>query len=191
MMGFVPIDSSTHCPIDLSKRDMWCDECHAQPANVFIKKVVNHQVTEVKLCEQCARHNSMAAPLLGSEALQEFVEGLLATFPPPTPMFPEDGEDVDAECPCCGLTHDELRETGRVGCTTCYETFRATLDKVIRQMHQGEEHAGKVPATAQKTSAMDELQSLQAALSEAVAAERYEEAARLRDRIRSLKGKKG
>jgi protein arginine kinase activator len=166
---------------------MWCDECHAQPANVLIKKVVNHQVTEVKLCEQCARHNEVAAPLMGSHALQEFVEELLAAFPPPAPTFPEASEDVDAECPCCGMTYDELRETGRVGCATCYDTFHATLDKVIRQMHHGEEHAGKVPATVQKTSAADELQSLQAALSEAVAAERYEEAARLRDQIRALK----
>ncbi len=168
---------------------MWCDECHAQPANVFIKKVVNHQVTEVKLCEQCARHNEMAAPLMGSKVFQDFVEGLLSTFSPPTSVFPEEGEDVDAECPRCGMTYDELQETGRVGCATCYETFRATLDKVIRQMHHSEEHAGKVPATVQTESAADELQSLQTALSEAVAAERYEEAARLRDRIRSLKDK--
>lgn len=168
---------------------MWCDECHAQPANVFIKKVVNHQVTEVKLCEQCARHNDMAAPLLGGKAFQEFVEGLLSTFQSSLPMFPEDGEDVDAVCPRCGTTFDILQETGRVGCATCYETFRSTLDKLIRQMHHGEEHAGKSPITVQKESAVDELQSLQEALSEAVAAERYEEAAQLRDRIRALKGR--
>ncbi|MCS6862304.1 MAG: UvrB/UvrC motif-containing protein [Abditibacteriales bacterium] len=169
---------------------MWCDECHVQPANVFLKKIVNHQVTEVKLCEQCARHSDITAPLFeGIPPLQELIESFLTEVQTSPSAFPEIAAEADAVCPRCGLTYDELRETERVGCATCYETFRATLDKAIRQMHSDQGHAGKVPAAAPKDAVADELQALQAALSEAVAAERYEEAARLRDRIRSLKGK--
>ncbi len=171
---------------------MWCDECHAQPANVFIKKVVNHKVTDIKLCEQCARHNEVAAPLLESEAFQEIIESFLAAHQAPLPMFPEDTEDRDAVCPRCGTTYDMLHDTGRVGCVECYETFRSTLDDVIQQVHHSAGHAGKVPAAVKSDLAREEeLRSLQQALSAAVAAERYEEAAQLRDRMRSLQSKKG
>jgi protein arginine kinase activator len=158
---------------------------------MFIKQVVNHQVTEIKLCEECARHNDVAAPLLESAPFQEFIESLLTAFlPASASVIPDDGEDIDAECPRCGMTYDMLRATGRVGCADCYETFSLTLDEVIQQVHHSADHAGKVPTPASPEPILGELESLRQALSAAVAAERYEEAANLRDRIWRLIGKK-
>jgi protein arginine kinase activator len=171
---------------------MWCDECHEQSANVFIKKVVNGRMTEIKLCEECARHHHIAAPLLEGAPMQEFIETLLASaHQTPLLLFPHESDDEDAVCPRCGTTYDVLLETGRVGCAACYETFRLTLEDVIQHVHDSDGHAGKVPSVGQKTSDGDELQRLRQALTQAVADEHYEEAAQLRDQIRGLKGKKG
>jgi protein arginine kinase activator len=91
------------------------------------------------------------------------------------------------------MTWDRLKQDGRAGCAQCYETFDEELRAVMEKMQRGGAHIGKVPRTAQKRrNRLDHLRQLRdnklellkRRLEESIAAEKYEEAAKLRDKIK-------
>src|SRR5207247_2367344 len=49
------------------------------------------------------------------------------------------------KCPVCGFTQADFKKTGRLGCSTCYVTFAEGLATLLKAMHKGTEHVGKVP----------------------------------------------
>ena len=90
-------------------------------------------------------------------------------------------------CPVCGFSQADFKKTGRLGCSACYDAFAEGLSGMLKNMHRGSIHTGKVPArlaVARRRS--QELSSLQAALEKAVKEEHFEEAASLRDKIRLI-----
>ena len=86
-------------------------------------------------------------------------------------------------CPSCGMTRQEYRKRSRLGCAGCYDHFERELQPVLRDMHCGERHAGKVPERARHATMR---QRLEAALAEAVGQQQFEQAARLRDQLNEL-----
>ena len=91
-------------------------------------------------------------------------------------------------CAGCGLSFAQFRQTGRVGCADCYRSFENELSPLIeRAQNGGNHHTGKTPRRA-GTSIDRQLliQRLVKELDHAVAAEQYERAAKLRDRLSSL-----
>ncbi len=93
-------------------------------------------------------------------------------------------------CPGCGRHRKEFEASGRFGCPTCFETFADGLPRMLRRMHRGGEHLGKIPSFALSADLL--VQRRAAALREmelAIRTERYEDAAVLRDRISWLDGK--
>ena len=95
--------------------------------------------------------------------------------------------DAGLRCPACGFTQGDFKKAGRLGCSTCWQVFEAGLQPLLKAMHKGERHVGKVPKKAAQTVAISEkIKALTAELDQAVRAERYEEAAQLRDQVRAL-----
>lgn len=99
----------------------------------------------------------------------------------------------NARCPGCGTTWDKIRHDGRAGCASCYLEFREQLSGVMARVQRGENHTGKTPRTIKKRHHRlqhlrkrrdNQLAVLQARLQNAVSSEKYEEAARLRDKIK-------
>lgn len=104
-------------------------------------------------------------------------------------------ELTSARCEKCGTTWDRLREDGRAGCAYCYEAFEEKLREVMARMQREAHHVGKTPRAAQRRRRRLEqlrdkrdhrLQMLQNRLQEAVAEEKYEDAAALRDKIKMV-----
>ena len=96
-------------------------------------------------------------------------------------------------CPLCGTTLDRIRHSGKFGCSTCYDTFAKMLDLTpyVGKGYDGksaEPPAEQQTPTAQKAQ-INELDALRAELKQAVAAEDYEKAAVLRDKIRAKEEK--
>jgi protein-arginine kinase activator protein McsA len=96
-------------------------------------------------------------------------------------------------CPRCALTWERLKNEGRAGCAGCYDAFAPQLSEVMRRLQKGETHVGKIPRAREKRRRRLELlrqqrdnrlELLNTRLAEAVRAERYEDAACLRDKIR-------
>jgi protein arginine kinase activator len=94
----------------------------------------------------------------------------------------------ETSCPTCGFTQADFKKSGRLGCGDCYTTFADGLESLLKTMHKGTRHVGKAPHITQPSRLVqDSLKLLQTQLDQAVAAERFEEAARLRDQIKLLK----
>jgi len=87
----------------------------------------------------------------------------------------------------CGFSQADFKKTGRLGCSECYVTFAEGLSSLLKAMHKGTEHVGKLPERAQRTMALNQrVRALTENLQKAVADENYETAASLRDQIKRI-----
>ena len=74
------------------------------------------------------------------------------------------------------------------GCDSCYDTFAEELKALLPRMQGAERHEGTMPEAFRKDrEASEKDQALQSRLDLAVAGERYEDAAQLRDEIKAIK----
>lgn len=165
---------------------MFCDLCAKNEATVHLSEIINDQTRELHLCEVCAQEKGAAAAQ--HFGLADLLAGL-ADFG----VKPEGRtEAAKSACGRCGMTYDDFRKLGRLGCGGCYGSFEKFLSPLLRKIHGSSHHVGQVPTAApsEKGAARDEHQQLKEKLKSAVAAEDFEEAARLRDRIRSAEKKK-
>ena len=92
----------------------------------------------------------------------------------------------DKQCDQCGTKFVDFRNTGRLGCPHDYQAFQAELLPLLESIHSSTRHAGKTPRRPTQKVRSQELTRLRKDLQKAVTAEAYEEAARLRDRIKKL-----
>lgn len=93
----------------------------------------------------------------------------------------------DVSCKSCGLSLEEFRKRGRLGCSGCYEAFGAQIGELLERVHGARTHVGRVPGTsAQELERLQHMTDLQQRLEVAIRDEAYESAARLRDEIKAL-----
>jgi len=91
------------------------------------------------------------------------------------------------QCPGCGRTFAQIQQTGRMGCSRCYETFESQMELLLRRIHGETAHVGKVPFRAGADfRKKQEITQLRKKLQHLVENEAFEEAALVRDRIREL-----
>lgn len=156
---------------------MKCQKC-TKAATLHITEVVSDdQFEELHLCEECA-NKYLYEPQKGAGKGGE-------------PALAEEGDEASAlnqrECPSCGIKFVEFRNSGRLGCPHDYQEFREELVPLLENIHGETKHSGKVPRRQPQNKQMQsELIQLRKQLQQAVTKEAYEEAARLRDRIRKL-----
>lgn len=162
---------------------MQCMVCKQNVAKVHLTQIVGDKMQKVDLCEACAKEKgvndpagfSLADLLLGLGASQEIAQG---------------SEGDELKCPRCGFTQADFKKNGRLGCSDCYVTFSEGLESLLKTMHKGTRHAGKVPASMRrKTDFTDRLAQLDKKLKEAIQREDYEAAARIRDEMNEMKEK--
>jgi len=92
------------------------------------------------------------------------------------------------KCPNCGFTQADFKKAGRLGCSQCYQTFAEGLEGLLKSMHKGTKHVGKVPQALRQSRELSErLKNLQKKLDRAVSSEDFEQAASLRDEIKETK----
>jgi protein arginine kinase activator len=132
----------------------------------------------VDLCEECAKTKgvddptgfSLADMLLGLGAAQEIEQA---------------GGEAGLKCPACGFSQADFKKAGRLGCPACYQTFAEPLEGLLKTMHKGTRHTGKVPESLRQSRDLsDRLRQLQKKLAKAIEQEDFEEAAILRDEIK-------
>jgi protein arginine kinase activator len=164
---------------------MQCDNCHERPAAIHLTQIVDNSVTKVHLCEECAAEKGVqTGASISKYPLSTFLasvgKGAAAALPP--------GAE-DRECSFCHATLHDFRESGRLGCPHCYESFGAHLRDLLRRIHGSSQHVGEVYLSPRAPGTPDRgrmLVELRHRLHQAVEAENFELAAELRDRIRVL-----
>ncbi len=163
-----------------------CAHC-SKPATVHITDIRNGEVHVLHLCETHA---------------QQYLSG---TLPAPSSDAPADlaaqlqeaddddlAEHAQLVCPSCGITYQEFRNEGRLGCAHDYQAFESELIPLIENIHGETQHVGKCPKRAPDASRKQfELIQLRSELRSAVEDEDYETAAKLRDMIGELEGRDG
>ncbi|MDB5313543.1 MAG: UvrB/uvrC motif protein [Gemmataceae bacterium] len=159
---------------------MKCQFCD-NPATVHVNKYVkaSKKMRELHLCEGCARKHNL---IPDQPTPHVDLKALLGLLIGPSQAGPGTVADTAAlTCPACGLKYGEFRAEGRLGCPGDYDAFKAALEPLLERIHRSQTHAGKAPRTARRAA---DLADLRRRLAAAVAVEKYEDAARLRDLIR-------
>ena len=160
---------------------MLCNVCKKNEATVHLTQIVENKMQKVDLCEACSKEKGLGDPtgfsladlLLGLGAAQE---------------MEKNSGGVDLKCPQCGFTQADFKKAGRLGCAECYHTFKEGLEGLLKSMHKGTRHIGKVPmALRQSRELTDKLKSLQKKLEKAIHDENFEQAALVRDELTQLK----
>jgi protein arginine kinase activator len=162
---------------------MLCDICNKNPATVHLTEIVDDQMTELHLCEECARQKSIQ--MEQQFGLSDLLAGL-AEFEKPALQK----EAVLLKCSNCDLTYTDFKKIGRLGCSECYSTFRKYLGPLLKRIHGSSLHLGKSPLKVTKALKKKiDLSSLRYELQKAIEREAFEEAAKIRDQIRELEKK--
>ena len=159
---------------------MLCCICKEREATVHYTKIDGDKVQKVDLCEECSKTKGVNDPV-GFE-LADLLLGLGASK-----EIEQASGGIEIKCPRCGFTQADFKKTGRLGCSACYQTFAEGLESLLKAMHKGTEHVGKLPDRASRQIALsDKMRVLNDNLEKAVAEENYETAASLRDQIKQL-----
>jgi len=157
---------------------MLCCICKEKEATVHLAQIAGEKMQKVDLCEECAKSKgvndptgfSLADLLLGLGASQEIEQA-------------SGGNEL--RCPRCGFSQADFKKAGRLGCAECYRTFSEALAGLLKTMHKGTRHVGKVPEfLRQGRDLSDRLKTLQKKLAKAIDSEDFEQAAVLRDEIK-------
>lgn len=166
---------------------MKCQSCGKREATVRYSESINGKKHEYYLCESCA--NKMG------------VGDFSSIFSPMFVSIPEFFKNAELPktlvCPKCGYTLNDYSKTGMFGCEECYNTFEDTLDELFLKFHGKNRHIklnnknnGKVKINNNNNvSIEDNINVLKEKIKDLVKAEKYEEAAIIRDKIKALENK--
>lgn len=164
---------------------MVCDSCGGENPVVHLTQIVDNEMRTLHLCEKCAA----AKGVEGSSVPENFpLSDFLAQMGDEGAQRPGTEGVAPAPCGFCGLTFRDFRETGRLGCPHCWTSFEPHLRGLLRRIHGGTQHIGKVYLSPDPSASDREkrLEGLRRKLERAIELEDFERAAELRDRIRAL-----
>lgn len=155
-----------------------CQRCKQRPATVHVTELApvgGH--AEAHLCGVCCQE-------VGWQPTQvpPPVAELASAAPDEAASRPED----PAACPGCGLQWPEYHQVNLLGCAHDWTVFAAPLSELVERWHGAARHVGRRPGDPAPAVVDAERAAAEAELAAAVADERYEDAARLRDRLRQL-----
>jgi len=177
--------------------DVTCQICAKRPATTHLTELDpgTGQRQELHLCATCIQRLDLKLEL-GPPPIATILD-----------MKPEDGGSVkikinlnpgtatvtasdEERCPECALAFSEFGSGKLFGCAHDYTAFADKVEALLRNYHGTSQHLGRHPVDIQTVAAGVEIRAhraqLDAALRVAVADEKYEDAARLRDQLRGL-----
>jgi protein arginine kinase activator len=175
-----------------------CEGCGKDGEIVRLTKVVGGKVERRRLCRPCAAANGFViepeaftpAPTQLPAAVNQFIGKMMEALESGLKIAEAKGEPA-RPCGECGITPGEFQKRGRLGCPHDYVAFEEDLDRLLLKIHGKNVHVGAAPARAKERQGRrrfvrERLEALKKELDGAVKAERFEEAANLRDRLKEL-----
>ncbi len=142
-----------------------CQICHHRIAEHKFVRIVGGVETPYRICSHCKALMDNKYKELQAEAARKAI--------PPEKRV----------CPVCGSTLQSFSETGVLGCENCYHVFDDYLFEYIRGYHGATTHVGMDAKPVQV-----DVEALYRQLADLVKNEDYENAARLRQKIKRLMG---
>ncbi|MEO0715862.1 MAG: UvrB/UvrC motif-containing protein [Planctomycetota bacterium] len=178
---------------------MLCQHCQEREATIHEVVIKNGVKDERHLCEPCAAELNLDPSPQASvqQVIGQFLSGSSAGGAGGAGATPAQA----LACPDCGRTFLKFKQTGLLGCATCYKAFERPISPMLERAHEGGgHHVGKIPRRALAASRLakgqtieellgdaeeraSRLAQLRKQLADAVRNEEYERAAQLRDLI--------
>ena len=176
---------------------MLCERCKKREATFYYHENVNGKEKSVSLCASCAdelekkgewRTFGGFGSLFADDAFEP-MDPIFGSLFAPLKTGHSAGVVRGKKCPLCGMSLSDFHAEGKAGCPTCYETFADELEPAIGRMQGGTMHRGKMPGGfREKNERQSRILALEEEKKEAIRAENYERAAKIRDELRSLRG---
>lgn len=162
---------------------MLCQNCHKNVANVHLTHILNGKKVEMYLCDKCAKEKGQ----FGFNSQLNFFNYLLGIPGIGGDDYVQAAQPEALRCKVCGMSFEDFKRTGKIGCANCYKVFRENLGPILRRLHGSAEHTGKAPRMADGAMMPGgTLEKLREELAEAISREEYEKAAVLRDKIKDI-----
>jgi len=160
---------------------MICEICKKNPAKIHITQLKDNKKYSIHICHDCSHECGIeGAAINPGFSIEDFLSG----------GFPGKAETAaepltHQTCPVCGLSYGGFKESGRLGCAVCYDTFSTELKPLLQKVQKEIKHTGKVPGKGNLQLVLRRnVSDLRMQLKEAVSRENFETAAKLRDQIR-------
>jgi protein arginine kinase activator len=169
---------------------MICQNCQKNAATVLVTEIAPRpksesgagaqpEVHEQHLCEVCAQALDLPYASISKKSPVDIWKLLQLSAN-------QARKKPGPACPSCGMTLEEFRKKGRLGCPQDYEVFRSHLAEVLERVHGAVQHSGRIPGAPTAPAGEGRIDLLRQELENAVRSEAYENAARLRDEIRAI-----
>lgn len=150
---------------------MICQVCGKNEATICMVKMSNNNKETMYICPVCA--GQLDEKLLGSinELLSPMFDSILK-------KENKLGLDINQICPTCGQTRREWEENRMLNCKDCVQFLDSDMV-----------HVGKIPKNSkEELYVINLIKEKESHLIKLIAEEKYEEAAKIRDEIKGLKG---
>jgi len=163
---------------------MLCERCHQKQATVHMSQIVNGSKTEMHLCQDCS--TQMEMPI----TIEALFNGLLGSLLSMTAekQLDEPCPHHFEPCPTCGMTYEGFKNGGgKLGCAACYKVFLRELEAILKSVQGSIRHEGKFPQCfGSSMFQAREVDRLRGLMRKAISDENFEEAARLRDALKTM-----
>ncbi|MBU1862661.1 MAG: UvrB/UvrC motif-containing protein [Candidatus Omnitrophica bacterium] len=161
---------------------MVCQSCGVNEATIHLTEIVNNKIVELHICEYCAKEKEVnTSPPV---SFDDILSGLFDF------TARQEGGDVDVRCSSCGVTYEDFKKSGRLGCEMCYQSFQTILMPLIKRVHGSTQHLGKRPSRLSGSIKIElEIKELSEKLKKHIALEEFEEAVQIRDKIKMFEKK--
>lgn len=162
---------------------MLCEICEKNPAKIHITQVKDNKKLTLHICHECSQECGIdGASINPAFSIDQFLaSGKLVK------KESEGGPHTHLTCPSCGLSYGAFKESGRLGCAMCYDSFSTELKPLLQKIQKDIKHVGKTPGKGDvRLILRRNVSDLRIQLKEAVGQENFELAAHLRDQIRNM-----
>jgi len=152
-----------------------------------MQQFLHGQMVELHLCQDCAFKIDNPEMLVSLENIFKGFLDQLNTKYFNQPTGKAKTKQTAKACSRCGMTFNDFKTGGRLGCDVCYQSFAKEVEVLLKSVQGSTRHDGKYPRrTGAGILSKRRITELRTGLKAAVEEENFEEAARIRDEIRSL-----
>ena len=179
---------------------MKCDNCGENEANVKYTQIINGQKKKMFLCEKCSEelginNINFNMPIDFSSFLSDFFEDISNQ----SLLSGVTNRINEVICSKCGLNFNDFMNTGKFGCSNCYDDFEEKIDPILKNIQGANKHIGRLGKVIEgneinnkdknikekiKDDKKIKIEKLKQELKKAIKEERYEDAAKIRDELK-------
>lgn len=155
---------------------MLCEKCKKNKSSIKYSQYINGLKVDYSLCDDCFKKINYNNSFINNFFDSFFSNNILL-----------DSYEKNYQCDICGNTFEQFKNSGKMGCTNCYNIFREKLNPIFNNIQEKNIHIGKRPKNLETYKPnLDSIEILKEKLNIAIKNEDYEQAIKIRDKIKQV-----